>query len=287
LTKALEVVAVDISDNGVGVRCPRELPVETRVYIQENDGDRQNYAVVRNCIRQGDSFRIGLELDENASNSVPLDGAKIDYYEFLQISPNAESETIQRVYRYLASRYHPDNPTTGDPEKFVRLNQAYDVLSDPEKRRDYDLSLRGRQDGPVPGFDGVDFMDGIEGELNRRLALLALLYRRCRANVHNAKVTLVEVEKQMGFPREYLDFTTWYLRNKKYITREDNSDFSLTVAGVDFVESNYDSLPILRKLLNEGINASPESRPGDKQDRNTLILLGSGESPFDGSDSSR
>ena len=55
----------------------------------------------------------------------------------------------------------------------------------------------------------------------------------------------------MGFPREYLDFTTWYLRSKKYITKEDNSDFSLTPLGVDYVESNYSKLPLLRKLLQE------------------------------------
>ena len=39
----------------------------------------------------------------------------LDYYEFLQISPHADYETIHRVYRYLASRFHPDNPDTGDP----------------------------------------------------------------------------------------------------------------------------------------------------------------------------
>ncbi len=42
-----------------------------------------------------------------------------DYYEFLQISPNAELSTIHRVYRFLASRFHPDDPETGDAAKFV------------------------------------------------------------------------------------------------------------------------------------------------------------------------
>jgi curved DNA-binding protein len=48
-----------------------------------------------------------------------------NYYEFLQISPNAEAATIQRVYRFLAGRYHPDNPETGDTDKFVLLNCAF------------------------------------------------------------------------------------------------------------------------------------------------------------------
>ena len=42
-----------------------------------------------------------------------------DYYEFLQISPNAEPATIHRVYRFLAGRLHPDIPGTGDAEKFL------------------------------------------------------------------------------------------------------------------------------------------------------------------------
>ncbi len=52
-----------------------------------------------------------------------------DYYEFLQISPNADPDTIHRVYRFLAVRLHPDNPDTGVAEKFFLLKQAYDVLS--------------------------------------------------------------------------------------------------------------------------------------------------------------
>jgi curved DNA-binding protein CbpA len=48
-----------------------------------------------------------------------------DYYEFLQISPNAEPETIHRVYRYLAGRFHQDNPCTGDAENFYLLKEAY------------------------------------------------------------------------------------------------------------------------------------------------------------------
>ena len=108
-------------------------------------------------------------------------------------------------------------------------------------------------------------MDGVEGELNRRLAVMAVLYRKCRSNINEAHVTLIALEAQMGFPREYLDFTTWYLKSKKYITKEDNSDFRLTASGVDFVEENYAKIPLLMKLLGTGMatsfrKASPNSR---------------------------
>ena len=126
----------------------------------------------------------------------------------------------------------PTNPDTGDPESFLKLNDAFHVLSDPQRRKEYDEIRRGKPVGQLPEFESVDFMDGIEGETNRRLAVLAVLYRRCRTNVADPKVALPILEKLMGFPREYLDFTTWYLRTKRYINREDNSDFSLTVLGV-------------------------------------------------------
>ena len=47
-----------------------------------------------------------------------------DYYEFLQISPNADAETIHRVYRFLAARLHPDNSETGHEENFRLLKGA-------------------------------------------------------------------------------------------------------------------------------------------------------------------
>jgi curved DNA-binding protein len=177
----------------------------------------------------------------------------LDYYEFLQISPHADFETIHRVYRYLAARFHPDNPETGDPEKFFLLKSAYDVLSDPERRSDYDRDYE--RDEPirtVPLSESVDFMDQVQGELNRRLAVLAVLYYKRRSNPYNPQVSLAEIEKRMGFPRDYLDFTTWYLSRKNYISKADNSDFSLTAEGVDFIETQRVQIPVLHKLLTTG-----------------------------------
>jgi hypothetical protein len=70
----------------------------------------------------------------------------------------------------------------------------------------------------------------------------------------------------MGWPREYLDFTTWYLRSMQYIIREDNSDFALTALGVDYVESNYTKIPVLNKLLNSG--ARTTTSPGSSDHHN-------------------
>jgi curved DNA-binding protein len=184
-----------------------------------------------------------------------IEAKTLDYYEFLQISPHADSETIHRVYKFLAARFHPDNPDSGDPEKFFLLKAAYDVLSDLDRRAAYDTEYQQHaNERPVhaPLSNSVDFLDQIQGEMNRRMAVLAVLYYRRRSNPFAPEVSLAEIEKRMGFPRDYLDFTTWYLTRKGYIVRADNSDFSLTAEGVDFVETQRANMPVLSKLLTNG-----------------------------------
>lgn len=177
---------------------------------------------------------------------------QVDYYEFLQISPNAEQETIHRVYRFLGARYHPDNPQSGNVESFSLLKSAYEVLSDPARRAEYDVSCRKQVVESAPLSEAVDFMDVMEGESNRRLAVMAVLYSRRRTYPASPEVTLTDLETRMGFPRDYLDFTTWYLKKKGLIAIGDNASFSLTVQGVDYVESERLHIPTLHKLLTNG-----------------------------------
>lgn len=176
----------------------------------------------------------------------------LNYYEFLQIGPHADTDTIHRVYRYLAARLHPDNPESGNAEAFQELKMAYDVLSNPGRRAEYDAACKAAAAQQAPLSNSIDFMDGIEGELNRRLAVLVVLYFRRRSHPYAPEVSLAEIEKRMGFPRDYMEFTTWYLQKKGYITRADNSDFTLTAQGVDFVETQRVHIPILNKLLTDG-----------------------------------
>ncbi|MGB7264236.1 MAG: J domain-containing protein [Terracidiphilus sp.] len=178
----------------------------------------------------------------------------IDYYEFLQISPHADTDTIHRVYRFLAARLHPDNLETGQAENFHLLKTAYDVLSDPARRAEYDS--KRNQDSPQPISSTVDFMDALDGEVNRRLAVLAVLYYRRRTTPNFPEVSLAEIEERMGFPRDYLDFTMWYLTKKGYISKADNAQFTLTADGVDFVELQRVNMPILNRLLTSGSAAT-------------------------------
>ncbi len=180
--------------------------------------------------------------------------AATDYYEFLQISPHADADTIHRVYRFLAARLHPDNHESGHAENFRLLKTAYDVLSDAKRRAEYDA--RRSPVATQPLASTIDFMDSLEGELNRRLAVLAVLYYRRRINPNYPEVSLAEIEERMGFPRDYLDFTLWYLQKKGYVAKADNAQYTLTVDGVDFVETQRTQISTLNKLLTSGSGSS-------------------------------
>ena len=84
---------------------------------------------------------------------------KRDYYEVLGGEKNADDAALKKAYRALAKKYHPDtNPGNAEAEaKFKEASEAYAILSDPEKRRQYDQFGHAAFDGPGGGAGGFDF----------------------------------------------------------------------------------------------------------------------------------
>ena len=185
-----------------------------------------------------------------------------DYFEVLQISRHADVETIHRVYRMMATRFHPDNPRTGDTEIFLLLKRAYEVLSDPDRRARYDSTCLIEEEAPLPIFELKDFVYGLKGEVNRRLGVLSLLYNRRRANEDRPGLSVMDLEKRMAFPREHLNFSLWYLRAKGYIRQEDNSDCGITAEGIDFIESHSSSDELIKRLIQAGPSSGPYEPEG-------------------------
>ena len=177
-------------------------------------------------------------------NTVMPDDQSLDCYEILQISPHADPDTIHRVFRLLAQRYHPDNRDTGDAARFGELHDAYTIVSDPAKRAQYDAKYEALKQerwkfvnaGPPKENDFVT-----EQEL--RCTILEILYSRRRLDPSAGSLSNWDLAQLMGRPREHLEFALWYMSQKKWITRDDNSRIQITAEGVDHLEAERASRP--------------------------------------------
>ena len=177
------------------------------------------------------------------------DESRPDYYDLLQISPSAEPETVHRVYRLLAQRFHPDNQDSGNERRFRELTEAYHVISDPEKRAEYDVAYtRQQQQRWKLVATAADEDNDFNAEQQLRLTTLEVLYTRRRTESQSPTMTPLDLEKLIGRPREHLEFTIWYLLQKKFVTRSDNSALTITADGVDHLEQHYLKVPQRRRL---------------------------------------
>jgi len=162
-----------------------------------------------------------------------------DYYEILEISPNANSETIDRIFRYFAQRYHPDNQDTGDQPRFSEILQAYNALRDPVKRAQYNIEHKNRSDfGRKLAAEASD-SKGIERDVGIQDKLLSLLYVKRRQNIKEPGIGNQDLERLSGCPSEHLDFHLWYLKEKGWLGRLEDGTLAITVEGVDRANSEH------------------------------------------------
>jgi curved DNA-binding protein CbpA len=178
--------------------------------------------------------------------------APVDFYEILQISPNADPDMVHRVYRLLAQRFHPDNQQTGDATKFRVLHEAYRVLSEPEKRAQYDVTYqKQRQDRWRLAAESRSDTD-VESEQMLRLTILEVLYTKRRMEPNEPGIFDRDLEMLIGRPREHLEFAFWYLIARSLVSRGEHSRLQITVAGVDYLEEHFGSVVQRRRLPRVG-----------------------------------
>ena len=155
-----------------------------------------------------------------------------DYYELMELSQSANQETIEKMFRYLATKWHPD--AGGDKKRFNLLTTAFKVLRDPATRTAYDVKLQQQRE---QGTSLVQHAKQAGPDTVDRHKLLCLFYARRRQEPKKPALGEVTVEALMKCPREVLEFHLWYFREKGWIQRADNGGYVITADGVDRVES--------------------------------------------------
>jgi len=160
----------------------------------------------------------------------------VDYYETLEISPNANSGTIERMFRYLAQRYHPDNQDTGDRGRFDKVMEAYDTLRDPGKRARYDIEHKN--DSGVRWKLVEEASDNhIERDVDIQNKVLSILYVKRRQSSREPGIGNLGLERMLGCPAELLEFHLWYLKEKGWVGITENGMLTITAEGVDHANS--------------------------------------------------
>src|SRR4029453_12797146 len=123
---------------------------------------------------------------------------KPDYYEILQISQNAEPDTIGRVFRLFAQRFHPDNQESGDAAKFRLIHEAYSVLNDPVARAKYDIGYHQQRQDRWRLVSSRTPDNQFDLEASTRLTVLEVLYTQRRIEPGTSGVYQSELENLAG-----------------------------------------------------------------------------------------
>ncbi len=193
----------------------------------------------------------------------------VDYYELFQLSPNADTETIERIYRHLAKKYHPDNSESADAARFRQIVEAHKTLVDPETRAGYDVKYQDywnrkwrlaseAGDGSVYSNDHI-----------ARKRLLSLLYVQRRRNTNNPGMGNHEMARLLSSPYELVEFHLWYLRAKGWVERLETGQLAITAAGVDQVEEGRILLTPDHLLEERSANGD---QAGERDDRERNLL---------------
>jgi len=184
----------------------------------------------------------------------------IDHYEVLQLSPNATGETVERVYRFLAKRYHPDNQDTGDAVQFAAIHTAYELLANPLSRASYDAKYEHNRAITWKIFkqDGAD--DSRADDKRLFHGILSLLYIARRRDPENGGLGPVTLETMLGCPQQHLEFPIWYLKKRGFVERMGNGYVAITAEGIDKLGSDDLALPANRLISDKSEERTPESQ---------------------------
>lgn len=163
----------------------------------------------------------------------------VDYYKIMGVKPTIAIEDLNRRFHRLAKRYHPDNPVSGDRDRFDQLIEAHSVLKDAARRAQYD-ALYDKIVGPRQTFKSDSYeSDTVGQDVDVQARLLSVFYTRRRRNIREPGVPEMELERIFGCPIQDLEFHLWYLRAKGWVERLENGMLAITVLGIDHVNAEH------------------------------------------------
>jgi curved DNA-binding protein CbpA len=197
----------------------------------------------------------------------------IDFYELLQVSPSADEDTIQRVFRHLAKKYHPDHQDTPDEERFRRLVEAHKILTDPEARAGYDATYQEYWNRKWRLVSESGDSAAFNQDRETRERMLSLFYVQRRRSMASPGLGEYEIARLLRTPVELVEFHLWYLRSKGWIERLESGMLAISAAGVDQVEQGQLKLSHERLLEAHGAAdagggaPAPEAPAGEIQAR--------------------
>ncbi|HET6490603.1 MAG TPA: DnaJ domain-containing protein [Syntrophales bacterium] len=195
----------------------------------------------------------------------------IDYYELLQLSSNADTDTIERVFRHLAKKLHPDNTESADSDRFRLIVEAHRILSNAETRAGYDVKYQDYWNRKwklaSEASDGTAFGDDRE----IRESLLSMLYIQRRRNMKHPGLGDYDMARLLSKPIELVEFHLWYLKAKGWVERLDTGLLAISALGVDQVEQSRLRLGKDRLLTADG--AAPRGTEGRAANSGTEDLL--------------
>ena len=194
----------------------------------------------------------------------------VDYYELLQVSPNADTDTIERMFRHLAKKTHPDSSEAADNDRFQQIVEAHRTLADPVTRAGYDVKHQDYWNRKWRLASEAGDNSAFGDDKVTRERLLSLLYVQRRRNMNNPGLGELIIARLLHTPPELIVFHLWYLKAKGWVERLESGHLAITAEGVDQVEKSK------LRLMPDHLLDAHYPPTGDAEHRGDRELLVSG-----------
>ena len=167
----------------------------------------------------------------------------VDFYDLLQLSSNADTETIERIFRHLAKKLHPDHSDQTNNDQFIKIVEAYEVLSDPETRAGYDARYQDYWNRKWKLASVASDMSEIGDDKVARERILSLLYVQRRRTMKSPGLGETEMSRLLNTSLELAEFHLWHIKPKGWVKRLETGHLEITALGVDQAEQSRHLIP--------------------------------------------